>query len=51
VNDLITQKVGALIFIAQDATAAAGVRATHRATIPVIAVDQKPESARQRHVK
>jgi ribose transport system substrate-binding protein len=45
VNDLITQKVGALIFIAQDATsAAAGVRAANRANIPVIAVDQKPES-------
>jgi ribose transport system substrate-binding protein len=45
VNDLITQKVGALIFIAQDATAAAaGVRAANRANIPVVAVDQKPES-------
>lgn len=45
VNDLITQNVDALIFTAQDATAAAaGVRAANRAEIPVIAVDQKPES-------
>ena len=44
VNDLITQGVDALIFTAQDATAAAaGVRAANRANIPVIAVDQKPE--------
>lgn len=45
VNDLVTQQVNALIFIAQDATsAAAGVRAANKANIPVIAVDQKPES-------
>ena len=45
VNDLITQGVDVLIFTAQDATAAAaGVRAANRADIPVIAVDQKPES-------
>jgi ribose transport system substrate-binding protein len=45
VNDLITQQVDALIFIAQDATAAAaGVKAANKANIPVIAVDQKPES-------
>lgn len=45
VNDLITQQVNALIFIAQDATAAAaGVRAANKANIPVIAVDEKPES-------
>jgi len=45
VNDLITQQVDALIFIAQDATAAAaGVKAANKADIPVIAVDQKPES-------
>jgi ribose transport system substrate-binding protein len=45
VNDLITQQVDALIFIAQDATAAAaGVKAANNADIPVIAVDQKPES-------
>lgn len=44
VNDLITQGVDALIFTAQDATAAAaGVRAANKANIPVIAVDQKPE--------
>lgn len=44
VNDLITQGVDALIFTAQDATAAAaGVRAANREKIPVIAVDQKPE--------
>jgi ribose transport system substrate-binding protein len=46
VNDLITQGVDALIFTAQDATAAAaGVRAANRADIPVIAVDQKPEGS------
>ncbi len=45
VNDLITQQVQALIFIAQDATsAAAGVKAANAANIPVIAVDEKPES-------
>ncbi len=45
VNDLITQGVDALIFTAQDATAAAaGVRAANIAKIPVIAVDQKPEA-------
>jgi ribose transport system substrate-binding protein len=45
VNDLVTQQVNALIFIAQDATAAAaGVRAANKANIPVIAVDEKPES-------
>jgi ribose transport system substrate-binding protein len=45
VNDLITQQVNALIFIAQDATAAAaGVKAANKADIPVIAVDEKPES-------
>jgi ribose transport system substrate-binding protein len=45
VNDLITRGVNALIFTAQDATAAAaGVRAANQADIPVIAVDQKPES-------
>ena len=45
VNDLITQGVDALIFTAQDATAAAaGVRAANVAKIPVIAVDQKPEA-------
>ena len=45
VNDLITQGVGALIFISQDSTAAAaGVKAANNANIPVVAVDQKPES-------
>ncbi len=45
VNDLITQGVGALIFISQDSTAAAaGVKAANAANIPVVAVDQKPES-------
>ncbi|GGM05117.1 sugar ABC transporter substrate-binding protein [Nakamurella endophytica] len=45
VNDLITQNVNALIFIAQDATSAlAGVKAANNANIPVIAVDEKPES-------
>jgi ribose transport system substrate-binding protein len=45
VNDLLTQNVGALIFISQDSTAAsAGVRAANQADVPLIAVDQKPES-------
>jgi len=45
VNNLITQRVDALVFIAQDATAAAaGVKAANKAKIPVIAVDQKPQS-------
>ncbi len=45
VNDLLTQQVDALVFIAQDATAAAaGVKAANKAGVPVIAVDEKPES-------
>lgn len=45
VNDLITQGISALIFISQDSTAAAaGVKAANKANIPVVAVDQKPES-------
>ena len=45
VNDLLTQQVGALIFTSQDSTAAAaGVRAANAANVPVIAVDQRPES-------
>ncbi|MFB9375920.1 substrate-binding domain-containing protein [Kineococcus gynurae] len=45
VNDLLTQQVGALIFISQDSTAAgAGVRAANQADVPVVAVDQRPES-------
>ena len=45
VSDLLTQQVGALIFTSQDSTAAAaGVRAANQASVPVIAVDQRPES-------
>jgi ribose transport system substrate-binding protein len=45
VNDLLTQQVGALIFTSQDSTAAAaGVRAANQANVPVVAVDQRPES-------
>ena len=45
VNDLLTQQVGALIFTSQDSTAAAaGVRAANQAQVPVVAVDQRPES-------
>lgn len=44
INDLIAQDIDALIFTAQDATAAsAGVKAADAAGIPVIAVDQKPQ--------
>lgn len=49
VNDLLTQKVDALIYIAQDATsAAAGVKAANADNVPVIAVDEKPESGNGR---
>lgn len=45
VNDLLTQEVDALLFTSQDSTAAAaGVRAANEAGVPVIAVDQRPES-------
>ncbi|MDP9890294.1 substrate-binding domain-containing protein [Pseudarthrobacter enclensis] len=45
VNDLLTKQIGALIFTSQDSTAAAaGVRAANTAKVPVIAVDQRPES-------
>ena len=45
IQDLITQEVDVIIFIAQDATsAAAGVELANDAGIPIIAVDQKPES-------
>jgi len=45
VQDLITQQVDVIIFIAQDATsAAAGVKLANDAGIPIVAVDQKPES-------
>lgn len=47
INSLITQNVDAIVFIAQDATAAAaGVKAANKAKIPVIAVDQKPQSGK-----
>lgn len=45
VNNLLVQQIGALIFISQDSTAAAaGVRAANQAGVPVVAVDQRPES-------
>lgn len=45
VNNLLVQQIGALIFISQDSTAAAaGVRAANEAGVPVIAVDQRPET-------
>ena len=45
VQNLLVQEIGALIFISQDSTAAAaGVRAANEAGVPVIAVDQRPES-------
>ncbi len=45
VQDLLVQNPGALIFIAQDSTAAAaGVKAANQANVPVIAVDERPES-------
>lgn len=45
VQDLLVQNPGALIFISQDSTAgAAGVKAANKADVPVVAVDQKPES-------
>lgn len=45
VNDLLTQQIGSLIFTSQDSTAAAaGVRAANEAGVPVVAVDQRPES-------
>jgi len=45
VEDLLTQQIGALIFTSQDSTAAAaGTRAANKANVPVIAVDQRPES-------
>jgi ribose transport system substrate-binding protein len=45
INDLLTQQIGAMIFISQDSTAAsAGVRAANKAEVPVVAVDQRPES-------
>lgn len=45
INNLLVQQIGALIFISQDSTAAAaGVRAANDAGVPVVAVDQRPES-------
>lgn len=45
VQNLLVQQPGALLFISQDSTAAAsGVAAANRADVPVIAVDQRPES-------
>lgn len=45
VNNLLVQNIGALVFISQDSTAAAaGVKAANKAGVPVIAVDQRPES-------
>lgn len=45
VDNLLIQNIGALIFISQDSTAAAaGVRAANNANVPVVAVDQRPES-------
>lgn len=45
VNNLLVQQIGALIFTSQDSTAAAaGVKAANAAGVPVIAVDQRPES-------
>ncbi|GGW41512.1 sugar ABC transporter substrate-binding protein [Gemmobacter lanyuensis] len=45
VENLLVQNIGALVFISQDSTAAAaGVKAANKAGVPVIAVDQRPES-------
>lgn len=45
VQDLLTQNVGVLVYTPQDATAAAaGVKLANDAGVPVVAVDQKPES-------
>ncbi|WP_210251347.1 substrate-binding domain-containing protein [Aureimonas psammosilenae] len=45
VQNLLVQQPGALLFISQDSTAAAAsVRAANQADVPVIAVDQRPES-------
>lgn len=43
INTLLTQQVGALIYIPQNSTAAAaGVTAANQAGVPVVAVDQRP---------
>ena len=45
VQNLLVQQIGVLVFISQDSTAAAaGVKAANAAGVPVIAVDQRPES-------
>ena len=45
INNLLVQQPGALLFISQDSTAAAaGVKAANVAGVPVIAIDQRPES-------
>jgi ribose transport system substrate-binding protein len=45
VQNLLIQQPEALLFISQDSTAAAaGVRSANEAGVPVIAVDQRPES-------
>ncbi|TDL76603.1 sugar ABC transporter substrate-binding protein [Palleronia sediminis] len=45
VQNLLVQQPDALLFISQDSTAAAaGVKAANTAGVPVIAVDQRPES-------
>lgn len=45
INNLLVQQIGALIFISQDSTAAAaGVKAANAARVPVVAVDQRPET-------
>lgn len=45
VQNLLTQQVGVLIYTPQDATAAgAGVRLANDAGVPVVALDQKPET-------
>lgn len=49
IDTLLVQQIGALIFISQDSTAAAaGVRAANEAGVPVVAVDQRPESGEGR---
>lgn len=45
VQDLLTQNIEVLLFTSQDDTAAtSGVQAANEAGVPVIAVDQRPES-------
>ncbi len=45
VENLLVQDIGVLVFISQDSTAAAaGVKAANKAGVPVIAVDQRPET-------